>query len=243
MKVLILIFQLSKEFYMYKNIIFLTILLFSLSSQCFSWHDQTHMAVATAAGFKNSYMLVGPDIARLKAGNIESFNHWCNNDENHLLTKEQVLAQIEKYNSTDSGEEKGHLYGAIIGAVIAYQKDKSEGKYAEYHLGYLGHYVGDLSNPLHNIAYNEFNKNHHNINDGIIENEIAFSINNIVITEIVINSIDDIANEIVKIANDAKELGYKMEKENRNMTKVEAYAQISKSASFFKGILKYLGVL
>lgn len=209
----------------------------------FSWHDQTHMAVATAAGFKKAYMLVGPDIARIKAGDIENFNHWCNNDETETVTKEQVMAQIEKYNSTEPGEEKGHIYGAIIGAMLAYQKDKSEGKYAEYHLGYLGHYVGDLSMPLHNTAYNDFNKKYHSINDGIIEDEIAQNIDKIVVENIVINSIDDVAEHIVRIANEAKELGYRMERENRNMTKEEAYAQISKSASLFRGILKYLGAL
>jgi hypothetical protein len=201
------------------------------------------MAVATAAGYKKAYLLVGPDIAKLKAGNTENFNHWCNNDEDEVITKERVMKQIDKYNSTDSGEEKGHIYGAIIGAILAFQKDKSEGKYAEYHLGYLGHYVGDLSMPLHNTAYNDFNKNNHRTNDGIIEDEIANNIDKIIVTEITINSIDDIAEEIVKIANDAKQLGYRMQRENRNMTKEEAYAQISKSASLYRGILRYMGVL
>lgn len=223
--------------------IILLILIMSIYQDLNCWHDQTHMAVAKAVGFKKAYLLVGPDIARLKAGNIESFNHWCNNDEDHTVTKEQVLAQVEKYNSTEPGEEKGHIYGAIIGSILAYQKDKSEGKYAEYHLGYLGHYVGDLTNPLHNTAYNEFNKKNHNINDGIIENEIADNIHLIKVSEININSIDDLAEEIAKIANEAKDLGYRMERENRNMTKEEAYTQISKSASLFKGILKYMGIL
>jgi len=228
---------------MKKYIVIIIFNLICLISVSYSWHDQTHMAVAAAAGYKKAYLLVGPDIARIKAGNIESFNHWCNNDEDEVVTKERVMSQIEKYNSTDPDEENGHIYGAIIGAMLAYQKDKSEGKYAEYHLGYLGHYVGDLSMPLHNTAYNDFNKKYHTINDGIIEEEIANNIDKIIVTEITINSIDDIAEEIVKIANDAKNLGYKMERENRNMTKEEAYIQISKSASLFKGILRYLGVL
>lgn len=104
--------------------IFCLIILFgSTFSNCFSWHDQTHIAVGTSVGFNKAYMLVGPDIAKIKAGNIEGFNHWCNNDENNIVTKEQVLAQVEKYNSVDSSEEKGHLYGAIIGAVLAFQND------------------------------------------------------------------------------------------------------------------------
>lgn len=228
---------------MKKYLIIIIVNLICITSLSYSWHDQTHMAVATAAGYKRAYLLVGPDIARIKAGNIESFNHWCNNDEDEIVTKEQVMQQVEKYNSIEPGEEKGHLYGAIIGAMLAYQKDKSEGRYPEYNLGYLGHYVGDLSMPLHNTAYNEFNKKNHSINDGIIEDEIANNIRKIIVKEITINSIDDIAEEIVKIANDAKDLGYRMQRENRNMTKEEAYAQISKSASLFRGILRYMGVL
>lgn len=76
-----------------------------------------------------------------------------------------------------------------------------------------------MSNPLHNTTYNEFNKKHHRFNDGIIDDEIADNIQKIIIEEIPINNIDDIANEIAKIANVSKDLGYRLEKENRDMTK------------------------
>jgi len=49
-----------------------------------------------------------------------------------------------------------------------------------------------------------------------------------------------LAKEVAKIANDAKELGYKLEEENRLLTKDEAYIQISKSASLFRAILDYV---
>ncbi len=205
-----------------------------------AWHDQTHMAIAKAAGMKKAYMAVGADMAKIKAGDKENFNHWHSNEPDEIVTREKVIAQIPKYNSTEPEEKKGHLYGAIIASINEFRTTLEIGKFAEYHIGYLAHYVGDLSMPLHNTNYNDFNKARHLINDGIIEDEVANNIHKIIITEIEINSLDDIIDHIVKIANESKELGYKMERENRNMTKEEAYIQISKSASLLRAILKYL---
>jgi len=55
-----------------------------------------------------------------------------------------------------------------------------------------------------------------------------------------IESEEDLAKEIAKIASDAKELGYKLKEENRLLAKDEAYRQISRSASLFKAILDYV---
>jgi hypothetical protein len=52
-----------------------------------------------------------------------------------------VLAQAEKYNKLD---HHGHLYGAIIASVRDYLKKRGGGKYAEYHMAFCAHYVGDL---------------------------------------------------------------------------------------------------
>ena len=49
-----------------------------------------------------------------------------------------------------------------------------------------------------------------------------------------------LAKEISCIANLSKDLGYLLGKENRLMTKEEAYRQISFSASLFKGALEYV---
>ena len=61
------------------------------------------------------------------------------------------------------------ILGAIIASLRAYEKDHRAGKYAQYHLVYCAHYIGDLSMPLHNTAYDDFNEQHHEINDGIVE--------------------------------------------------------------------------
>ena len=132
------------------------------------------------------------------------------------------------------------MYGAIIGAIRAYQSDKKTGKYSEYNLAYLGHYLGDLSNPLHNTEYDEFNRKRHKDNDAVVENDINSYLQYIPVYEIEINSENDIVDKIVQVANNAIKLGKKMRSDDRNMTQQEAYNQISQSASLFKGILKYL---
>jgi hypothetical protein len=58
-----------------------------------------------------------------------------------------VLAQIIKYNKHDASD---NLYGAIIASVRDYIEVKKKGRYAEYHLAYAAHYIGDL--PIHSLS-------------------------------------------------------------------------------------------
>ena len=48
------------------------------------------------------------------------------------------------------------------------------------------------------------------------------------------------AKEVARIANLALGLGYKLEDENRILTKEEAYEQIGHSVSLFKAIFEYV---
>jgi hypothetical protein len=41
-----------------------------------------------------------------------------------------------------------------------------------YNFVYCAHYISDLTMPLHNIAFDDFNKEHHDANDGIVEKTI-----------------------------------------------------------------------
>jgi hypothetical protein len=206
-----------------------------------AWHDRTHIAVGQVAGFDLAYNLAGPDIAKLKAYHVEEYNHWVNNEEKDVITPETVRSQIQKYNLGIEGEERGHLYGAIVAAIRAYQDESGSGKYGNYNLVYAGHYIGDLSMPLHNTANDKFNAEHHSLNDGIVENEIMNNLDKVVLYPISIKNEDDLIRNIVRIAKKAKDLGYKMRKENRDMFKEEAYDQLSDSASLFKAVVEYVG--
>ncbi|RJQ54016.1 MAG: hypothetical protein C4526_05560 [Nitrospiraceae bacterium] len=215
----------------------------TLAVPALGWYEETHMAVAKAAGYNKWHNAAGADIARIKAGNIESYNHYFNNNNAAEVTPEIVLEQAGKYN--DPSDTEGHLYGAIVASLRQYRERVSiRAQYPGHYFAYTAHYIGDLSNPLHNIPYDDFNKARHADNDGVVENEVLANVQKI---DGLIHPVElrpehfeeDLAKEIAKIANGARQLGYALKKENRNMTKEEAYIQLGHSASLLKAILKH----
>ena len=212
------------------------------SVQAYAWHDKTHLSIAEAAGFELWYSATAPDVAKSKSEfrPIEEKNHYFNNNAQKEVDEVMVLEQASRYNKT--GDAEGHLYGAIIGAVRAYKEESASGKYAEYPLVFCAHYIGDLSMPLHNTEYDDFNKKRHTVNDGVIESSVRNNIGYIQrnMSEITIENESDLAREIAKVANTARRLGIKIRKENRNMTQEEAYIQVSQSSSLLKAVLNYV---
>ena len=213
-------------------------------STAFGWHDETHLAVAKAAGYSKWYNAVGADITKTKAGSIEFYNHYFNNNNNVEVNPEMVLSQVNKYNNRE--DKEGHLYGAIIASLRGYKKTVEAGKYPEYHIAFCAHYAGDLSQPLHNTPYDDFNKTHHVVNDGLVENEVLKNIARIEKNMYPVNLNpkhfeEDLSREIARIANLSRKLGHKLRTENRDMTREEVYIQLGHSASLLKAILKYLG--
>ena len=210
----------------------------SFTSNSYTWYDETHIAIAKITGYAKWFNATGADMAKLKAGKKESLNHYVNNPRETVVTPEAVFQQIEKYN--DPTDITGHLYGAIIASVRDYLKEKQKGKYGEYHLAFCAHYVGDLSQPLHNTLYNSYNRKYHQITDGIINDEVLDNLDKIKIYPIKIKSENDLAKEIARIANLSLKKGYQIQDDKRLLSKDEAYEQISHSASLFKAILEYV---
>lgn len=218
-------------------IIVLALLGTTFSERVSAWNDETHLAIAKVAGYSKWYSAIGADMTKLKAGDIESPNHYVNNPPGTIITPEIVMAQTEKYNRID---EKGHLYGAIIVSVRDYIRQKSRGKYGEYHMGFCSHYVGDLSQPLHNTLFNPFNRKYHVKFDGIIDKDVMSNLQRIELYPIIIDSEATLAKEVARIANLSLKLAAQVESEDRLLTEEEAYKQISHSASLLKGILEYV---
>ena len=213
------------------------LLVLSFSNISLAWHDETHLAIAKAAGYQKWYNAAGPDIAKVKAGDKEGHNHYSSNPPDTVVTPKMVLDQVAKYN--DPTDEKGHLYGAVVASFRDYKSAKAAGKYGEYHFAYCAHYVGDLSMPLHNTLYDSFNRQHHNAMDGIVNDDVLDHLERIKIYPIAIRSEDDLVREIARIANLSMKLGYQLEAENRMLSKEEAYVQLGHSASLLKAILDY----
>ncbi len=222
-----------------KTILTLFIILF-YTNPAHAWYAKTHLAIAKAAGCRNWYNAAAADTAKLKAGRIEEYNHFYNSNKDTGITPEEVLAQADRYN--DPEDSDGHLYGAVIASVRCYIENKKQGKYAEDHMAYCAHYVGDLSMPLHNIPYTAYNKKYHMESDGIIDKRILNNAAKIKIYKIKVSSEQDLAKEIAKIANISASLGYRLEQENRMITKEEAYIQAGHSASLLKAILEYVKI-
>ncbi|MBJ6727693.1 hypothetical protein [Geomesophilobacter sediminis] len=223
-----------------------------------AWHDATHMAVVRAAGLGNyAYLAVGPDLAKEKAGDLEGANHYHNTAPGVLITTEMVLAQVKDYDKPE--DASGHLYGAIIASINDYLIAQAAGKYALYPLGYAAHYLGDLSMPFHNTAYNKFNRDNHAANDGVVETggppketteakvarlagEIEERMNRLPplhLSSEIGRFYRDLAVQIAAIANGAKSLGYAMEDAvppRPVMTEEEAYTQLAQSAQLLKAI-------
>ena len=228
----------NKTHYLFMSLITI-FLMTAFAGNSYPWHDETHIAIAKAAGYRKWFNAVGADMAKLKAGDVEKFNHFADNPRGTVVTPEMVFEQVKKYNRPD--DPKGHLYGAIIASIRDYLRYRQEGKYGEYHLAFCAHYVGDLSQPLHNTLYDSYNRKYHKTTDGIINDEVLDNIDKIKIYPIKIESEKDLAKEIARIANLSMKKGYQIEDENRLLTKEEAYEQISQSASLFRAILMYVG--
>jgi hypothetical protein len=208
-----------------------------------AWYDKTHLAIAKAAGYQNWYNAAAADMTKVKAGAVEDKNHFFNNDRNAEVTAKVVLGQIDRYNRAQ--DEEGHLYGAIVAALREFQTTRSAGQYAEYHMAFAVHYIGDLSQPFHNISHDRFNKAHHAANDGLVDGEVMDHLGEIQKKMYGISLRpghfeEDLAKEIARIANLSHDLGLKLRAENRDMTHEEAYVQLGHSASLLKAVLKEL---
>jgi len=203
-----------------------------------AWNDETHLAIAKVAEYYKWYLAAGADMAKIKAGKIESGNHFYNSAPDSVVTPALIETQIDKYNRENPD---GHLYGAIVHAIRDYAEMRTRGKYGEYHLAFCAHYIGDLSMPLHNRPLSEYSKKYHKkMEEFVNEDGLDRLVETIKIYPIIIDSEAGLLKEIARIANISLQLGYRLQTENRLITKAEAYEQLGHSASLFKAILAYV---
>jgi hypothetical protein len=217
---------------------------FMSASPLYAWHDWTHIAIAKVAGYERWFNATGPDMAKIKAGRREGLNHYYDNPEDKEVTPGKVLGQAAMYNSPT--DRTGHIYGAIIGALREYLQVRGEGKYAEYHLAYAIHYMTDLCQPLHNMPFDEFNRENHARFDGVIDDEVFQHMDRIrsymYPIKIRKNKFEaDLGREIARIANISRHLGKRLRKEGRVITRDEAYQQLGHCASLIKAVVSLLG--
>ncbi len=207
-----------------------------------AWNDETHVAIARAAGYGKWYNAAGADIAKEKADQVEKQNHYCNNSRGKEVTVRQVLEQAERYNRKDDPE--GHLYGAIVAALRSYAGSRRDNKYGQYHVAYAVHYLGDLSQPLHSTPFDDYNRDRHAYSDAMVDKQILDNLERINkhIYPVTLRSERfeaDLAAEIARIANLSRQLGLRLRAEQRDMTAEEAYRQLGESASLLRAVLQH----
>lgn len=212
------------------------VLFFLCAGDATAWYDETHLAVAKAAGYRKWYNAAAADIARVKAGRREGYNHYSDHRRGERVTAAEVRRQVSRY---DQNDKYGHLYGAIVSSLRSAVAEAKGGRYGHNHLAFCAHYIGDLSMPQHNIVYNAFNRRTHKQNDGVVNREVLDSLQRIRPYPLRIDSEDDLIGEIVRIANLSMTLAWRLEKEDRLLRPEEAYVQLSHSASLLRAVLAY----
>ena len=247
--------------------ILLLILLFYSNVE--AWDCLTHAYLAKKAGIRVPEAACMPDVIRDENYELLAPMHYHNAAPNAIVTPEY----IDKYSikevavNADGRTVKillPHQAGVLYWKIVdLYEKMKSLDKRKnddrliyEYYLVSIAHYIGDLSQPLHNFPYGDspssdgkiyieegnFNKEYHTrfdeafsvyFNNPKTEEKI-----NKAIKEIKISNKQDLKYEISKIANSAINIANKCFKEKRMPTEEELIEQISWSISLLKAVIK-----
>jgi hypothetical protein len=208
-----------------------------------------------------------PDVSRNENMSLLGHYHWHDASPSTIVTPDYVdqyqiaVGDYVKIGAGDSRPVKirvpdhaGVLYWEIL---ELYQKMKGKtGWEYDYYLFNIAHYVGDLSQPLHNFPYGSepasdgkiyeeigrWAKENHRAFDDILESSLPLDRK----TEKTfdswidvpsIKSLDDLKREISKVANHSIALANKCYADRRIITKEEALKQIAKSVSLLKAII------
>ena len=249
------------------RIFFIFIVLSIFSNQAFAWSSKTHIFIAQEAGLKDPEASCFPDLSKKDNDALLGPFHWHDASPNTVVTPDyidrfQIIdSQYVKAGFPESKPIKikvpdpsGVLYWKIM---ELYQAMKSAtGWEYEYYLTNIAHYVGDLSQPLHNFPYGTqpasdgksypqvgaWAKQHHLEFDDILESSLPLDKKSeekfqAMIQPTQIKSIDDLKREISKIANSSIALANKCYSEKRIITQDEASKQVALSVSLLRAII------
>lgn len=246
-------------------IIILAILI--VPANALGWSSKTHIFIAQEAGIKNPETTCFPDLSKKDNDALLGPYHWHDASPDTVVTPDYIdQYQIVEgnYIKADAPNSKpikikvpdpaGVLYWKIMELYQA-MKGATGWEY-EYYLTNIAHYVGDLSQPLHNFPYGSepasdgksypevgaWAKEHHIEFDDILESILPLpdkreEVFQAMITPVQITSIDDLKREISKIANSSIALANKCYSEKRIITQDEALKQVAMSVSLLKAII------
>ncbi|GAB6184319.1 S1/P1 nuclease [Thermodesulfovibrio hydrogeniphilus] len=255
---------------MLKRLIIILIFLLSSIYPAYAWDCMTHAYIAKMAGLNIPEAACMPDITRDDNYDLLAPFHYHDAAPNTVVT----VDYIDKFKITElqllhNGKNfkvyvprpAGVLYWRIVDIyekMKSLDKTKPDNKLAyQYYLATIAHFIGDLSQPLHNFPYGDniasdgkiyenegnFNReNHIKFDEAFSEylkndSDINKKIMNAV-KEINLESTEDLKREIAKIANSALEIANKCYIENRIPNEEELIKQVASSISLLKAVVK-----
>lgn len=240
----------------------------ALPTTAFSWSPLTHIFIAQRAGVPVPQYATFPDLMRNENYALFAPFHWHNAAPSTKVTPDYIdHFQITVGDYVKLGEEHkrpirirvpdpaGVLYWKIL-TLYQEMKDKKGFEY-DYYLLNIAHYVGDLSQPLHNYPHGDlpasdgkvyehigmWSKKNHRDFDYILDTYLPLDktserLFQSWIAPLRIDSIEDLKREIANIANESIALANRCYREQRMLTKEEALRQIAKSVSLLKAIIR-----
>jgi hypothetical protein len=169
-----------------------------------------------------------------------------------LEDKNQILIKVPN--------KSGALYWEVLELYKDMRDQKEKGK-SVYYYSTIAHFIGDLSQPLHNFPYKETpasdgnvykeegnwatektgtNRDRHKDFDGafdkfINEKDGAKDFENYGCS-ITINSLDDLKVEVSRIANSSLRIANECYKHKRDMNNEEAFGQVGMSISLLRAV-------
>ncbi|ACI20880.1 conserved hypothetical protein [Thermodesulfovibrio yellowstonii DSM 11347] len=251
-----------------KYFIVFLILFFPISIS-HAWDCKTHAYIAKKAGIRIPEAACMPDIIRDENYDLLAPFHYHDASPDTVVTpeyidkfgiKEAFLLVDGKNFRISVPHPAGVLYWKI---VQIYEKMKSLDRTKpdnvlayEYYLVSIAHYIGDLSQPLHNFPYGDspasdgkmyekegyFNREYHIKFDEAFSHylntsaDIHIKIDN-AIKQIKLSSKEDLKKEISEIANSAIKIANKCYNENRLPNEEELIKQISWSISLLRAVI------
>lgn len=254
-----------------KNRVFvvcITLTLIHLSSSLvYPWSSATHTFIAQKAGVPNPEYANFPDVSRNENYSLLVPLHWHDAAPSTIVTPDyidQYQTTVVEYVKAGACESRpikikvpdhaGVLYWKIL-ELYQQMKGKTGWEY-DYYLFNIAHYVGDLSQPLHNFPYgNEpasdgkiyseigvWSKENHRAFDDILESSFPLDPKadrtfDSWIAVPSIRSVDDLKREISSVANHSIALAKRCYSERRIITKDEALKQVAMSVALLKGII------
>ncbi|MEI6155051.1 MAG: S1/P1 nuclease [Deltaproteobacteria bacterium] len=242
--------------------------LFLSTTLCYGWSCKTHTFIADQAGMKNPEYACIPDEVRHENYNLMIQFHYHSAAPDAIVTPEYIQRyNVRTVNVREEGksdtisikipDRSGVLYWKISDLYNRMNKKGLQEYQYNYYLMSIAHFIGDLSQPLHNYPYKQqpaadgkiyeshgiWSADKHSEFDSALDAAYPLSKEDTdyllkKINTINIKNSDDMSREVANIANSSIALANTCFKEKRGMSRREALDRVAMSVSLLKAVLK-----